>query len=81
MAPERTLPQFLLLELNIIYFLEPSFGRLSGENPIPAEGFARLKRPSEREICIKSRTSVVVGVWDVAVGVGVGGMGAPTRLC
>ena len=36
-APERSLPQFLLLELKIAYFQEPSFGGLSGENPIPAE--------------------------------------------
>ena len=61
MAPERTRPQFLLLGLKIIYFREPSFRGLSGENLIPAKELARLKRPTERETCITKKTAPRVG--------------------
>jgi hypothetical protein len=74
-APERTLPQFLLLELKIIYFREPSVRELSGEDPILAEGFARLKRPTERKLCITKKTAPRVGGGAPPVG----GMADPTQ--
>ena len=73
MAPERTLPQFLLLELKIIYFRELSFGGTSGSGANPPIVFAVPESSRERKICIIKYTA------RAGAG-GVGGMADPSAF-